>query len=196
MKRIQFLLFIQLFVVTLFAQTEKVKPKLKGWHLLNFPQDGYMGTGVKEAYELLKGRKSTTVIVAVIDSGIDTLHEDLMPNLWVNKKEIAGNGIDDDGNGYKDDVHGWNFDGAANGENLATNTLEISRVYHNWKAAFENKTEKDIPADKKFLFGQWKRAASILDRQYKDYKNNFENFDQTYTILNATKKVIKRYLNK
>jgi len=55
-----------------------------------------MGTGVKEAYELLKGRKSTTVIVAVIDSGIDTLHEDLVPNLWVNKKEIPGNGIDDD----------------------------------------------------------------------------------------------------
>jgi len=87
MKKLLALIFIQVFIVSLFAQA--VKPKLKGWHLLNFQQDGYMGTGVKEAYELLKGRKSTTVIVAVIDSGIDTLHEDLVPNLWVNKKEIT-----------------------------------------------------------------------------------------------------------
>lgn len=68
------------------AQT--THPKLKGWHLLNYQQDGYMGTGVKEAYELLKGRKSTTVIMAVIDSGVDTAQEDLRPNLWVNPKKF------------------------------------------------------------------------------------------------------------
>ena len=50
-----------------------------------------------------------TVIVALIDSGIDTLHEDLAANLWVNPGEIADNGIDDDGNGYVDDVHGYDF---------------------------------------------------------------------------------------
>jgi hypothetical protein len=57
----------------------------------------------------IKKLKSTPVIVAVIDSGIDTTHEDLRPVLWVNSKEIPGNGIDDDKNGYVDDVHGWNF---------------------------------------------------------------------------------------
>ncbi|MDB5279517.1 MAG: peptidase and in kexin sedolisin, partial [Ferruginibacter sp.] len=59
------------------AQPNTARPKLKGWHLLNYQQDGYVGTGVKEAYELLAGKKSTQVIIAVIDSGIDTLHEDL-----------------------------------------------------------------------------------------------------------------------
>ena len=52
---------------------------------------------------------SRDVIVAVMDTGVDIDHPDLIPNLWVNPGEIPDNGIDDDGNGYVDDVHGWNF---------------------------------------------------------------------------------------
>jgi subtilisin len=51
------------------------------------------------------------IIVAVLDTGVDYNHQDLKNNIWINTKEIAGNGIDDDGNGYIDDVQGWNFDG-------------------------------------------------------------------------------------
>jgi len=46
------------------------------------------------------------IIVAVFDSGIRYDHEDLKDSMWVNKNEIPGNGIDDDGNGYIDDIHG------------------------------------------------------------------------------------------
>ena len=49
------------------------------------------------------------VVVAVIDSGVDTNHPDLAANIWTNPDEIAGNGIDDDGNGLVDDIHGWDF---------------------------------------------------------------------------------------
>ncbi|MEH2271564.1 MAG: S8 family peptidase [Nostoc sp.] len=49
------------------------------------------------------------VVVAVVDTGVDYNHEDLKNNIWTNSKEIAGNGIDDDGNGYIDDNYGWNF---------------------------------------------------------------------------------------
>lgn len=48
------------------------------------------------------------VVIAIVDDGLDINHEDIRPNLWVNKAEIPGNGIDDDGNGYVDDINGWN----------------------------------------------------------------------------------------
>jgi hypothetical protein len=48
-------------------------------------------------------------VVAIIDTGLDYTHEDLRDCVWINEKEIADNGIDDDGNGYIDDVYGWNF---------------------------------------------------------------------------------------
>ncbi|MBW4560642.1 MAG: S8 family serine peptidase [Mojavia pulchra JT2-VF2] len=54
-------------------------------------------------------RGSNNVVVAVVDTGVDYNHSDLAANIWRNKREIAGNAIDDDGNGYIDDVHGWDF---------------------------------------------------------------------------------------
>ncbi|MBN3911186.1 MAG: S8 family serine peptidase [Nostoc sp. NMS1] len=56
-----------------------------------------------------QGYTGKGVVVAVVDTGVDYNHEDLRNNIWTNSKEIAGNGIDDDGNGYIDDNYGWNF---------------------------------------------------------------------------------------
>lgn len=56
----------------------------------------------------------SSVVVAVIDTGVDYNHIDLKQNIWINKGEIPGNGIDDDGNGYVDDVNGWNCVGNNN----------------------------------------------------------------------------------
>ncbi len=57
------------------------------------------------------GNEGQKTLVAVIDSGAAIEHPDLAPNVWINKGEIPGNGIDDDNNGYVDDVHGYNFEG-------------------------------------------------------------------------------------
>jgi len=77
--------------------------------------------------------------VAVIDSGVDTLQEDLVHILWTNPGEIPGNGIDDDHNGYVDDIHGWNFIGGKEGKNVKDDSQEEGRVYYKYKEAFENK---------------------------------------------------------
>lgn len=61
-----------------------------------------------EAWSMM-GKNSKEVVVAVISDGVDINHPDLVENIWTNTKEIAGNGIDDDGNGFVDDVHGWDF---------------------------------------------------------------------------------------
>lgn len=70
-------------------------------------QWGMTDVGVAEAWKKTIG--SPDMIVAVIDTGVDYTHEDLLPNLWRNSKEIPNNKVDDDGNGYVDDIIGWDF---------------------------------------------------------------------------------------
>jgi len=90
----------------------------KEWSHLDLKTDTIPGISLHKAYKELVKPKSKTIIVAVIDSGIDIGHEDLKDNIWVNTGEIPNNGKDDDNNGYIDDVNGWNFLGGADNEQL------------------------------------------------------------------------------
>ena len=78
----------------------------------------------KNVPEIKNGQK---VVVAVIDSGVDFMHEDLQGKIWTNSDEIPGNGIDDDANGYIDDIYGWNFVTNKDGSTLSRTTLEVTR---------------------------------------------------------------------
>ena len=86
--------------------------------------------------------KGKEIIVAVVDSGCDINHADLKANVWTNKGEIPGNGIDDDGNGYIDDVHGWNFIGGKNGKNVTDANLEQTRLYRRY-SKIQNPTQEE-----------------------------------------------------
>ena len=98
--------------------------ELQRWSHLDLEKDSIPGMSVDKAYsELLKDKKGTKVIVAVIDSGVDIDHPDLKGAIWTNPKEIANNKKDDDKNGYVDDIHGWNFLGDSYDE-----TLEMTRI--------------------------------------------------------------------
>ena len=138
LKRTFLLTLNGLLVSALFAQKDEVP---KGWHMLDKQTSGYYGISVDKAYDFVKAKKlkSKTVIVAVIDSGIDTTHEDLKSVLWKNIKEIPGNGIDDDKNGYVDDIYGWNFLGGRDGRSVEQDSYESARVYHKYKTKFDEK---------------------------------------------------------
>ena len=153
-----------------YAQTAHHVPN--GWYLKDKLRDGYYGISLDKAYEFVKGKKNKTVVVAVIDSGIDTLHEDLKPVLWRNAREIAGNGIDDDGNGYVDDIHGWNFLGGRDGRNVKEDSYEAARVYHKYKSKFATvKDPASLPAEEQELYRTWKKAEGDIAPSAEDALN-------------------------
>lgn len=147
-----------------FAQTAAKDDEFKGWHLKDKTADGYYGISMQQAYEFVKNKKSTTVIVAIIDSGVDTLHEDLKSILWHNPKEIPGNGIDDDKNGYVDDVYGWNFLGNKDGKNVGEDSYEAARIYHSLKAKYGgNVDESKLSAKEKEEYALYKKAKADIE---------------------------------
>jgi subtilisin family serine protease len=101
------------------------------WWRLDPETDNVAGIAVERAYRELLGVREPAreVVVAIIDSGVDTAHADLRPVLWRNPGEVPGTGRDDDGNGYVDDVHGWNFIGGPDGRNVDADTYELTRLY-------------------------------------------------------------------
>lgn len=145
------------------------------------------GVSTEKAYEYLKGRPSKTVIVAVIDSGIDIDHEDLKDVVWTNTDEIAGNGIDDDHNGFVDDVHGWNFIGGKDGHNVGPDTYEVTREYRRLQPLYENK-KPSKKAD--YLYWVEVRDAYLADAekaetQYKFYDSLQHSIGRYHQLLTA-----------
>jgi subtilisin family serine protease len=180
MKVLQFLL-VSMFSLTLFAQetsqpfTKKsplTELELKRWSHLDLEKDSIPGMSVDKVYaELLKNKKSTKVIVAVVDSGVDINQEDLKNYIWTNKNEIPNNGKDDDKNGFIDDIHGWNFLGDSNNENL-----EMVRILK--KADDGSET--------------YKRALADYNVKLKDILESKENVD----VLLKADKTVREFLKK
>lgn len=126
--------------VTKDGQQVKTDLTPKYWYLKGFAKDTVYGINAQQAcQELLQGNTANKVIVAVLDVGIDTSHPALKEALWTNKKEISGNGLDDDKNGYIDDVHGWNFLGGKNADvNVEAGNLEADREYVRLTRLYKN----------------------------------------------------------
>jgi cell wall-associated protease len=153
-----------------FGQASKAATP-KGWHLLDRESDGVYGISLEKAYNmLLKDRKpSKKVVVAVIDSGVDTAHEDLKTVLWTNPGEVAGNGIDDDGNGYVDDVHGWNFIGGPDGRNVGKDSYEAVRVYYAYKKRFGSNTDTStLSSEEKARYRLYVKAKDQIESQARE----------------------------
>lgn len=75
-----------------------------------FSQQHYLKLiNAEEAWQISQGNPD--ILIAIVDSGVDIMHEDLRNNIWINTSEIPENGIDDDKNGFIDDISGWDFIG-------------------------------------------------------------------------------------
>ena len=150
-RSLRMLASLTLLALSSFAQNSAVP---NSWHMMDKETDGYSGVSANKAYEFLKSKnlKSKTVVVAVIDSGIDTAQEDLKSVLWINPKEIPNNKKDDDGNGYIDDIHGWNFLGGKDGRNVKIDSDERGRVYYGLKDKWDNKEVNKTKLSKADLF--------------------------------------------
>ena len=181
MKKITIL--ASLFFV-LAANAQNKRPD--NWFNLDATKDSVNGVSTERTYsELLKGKKSTTIIVGVLDSGVDYMHEDLKDIMWTNSKEIAGNGIDDDKNGYIDDIHGWNFMGSKDGKNVEKDNLELTRVYKSLKAKYDGKYEKDLASktDKK-EFKYWQIVKVDYEKELAEAEAQLKQIKFIVRLIN------------
>ncbi|UMB59364.1 S8 family peptidase [Lutibacter sp. A80] len=162
--------------------------QFKHWAHADLETDTIPGMSVDKAYDFLEGKEGETVIVAVIDSGIDIEHEDLKDVLWTNPKEIPGNNIDDDKNGYVDDVYGWNFlggDGVA-----APEQLELTRLVAELNTRFEGKTADDISDKDKADFEKYQEYLEAYTKASEKHFATMDRLAQIEGVITSVKEYI------
>lgn len=170
--------------------TDLSETQLKGWGAADLIKDTIPGMSVDKAYnEIIKNNKGKTVIVAVLDSGVDIFHEDLDGVIWTNKDEIPKNGKDDDHNGYVDDVHGWNFLGDAVKENM-----EYVRIYKKLRPKYENKPESAISTADREEYEQYKAAKAEYEKEFQETKQTKERYEQIREQLIAAHNAVSAQL--
>jgi len=169
--------------------------ELHGWQLKDPLDDKLSGMSVEKAYAtILKKYPGDTVIVAVLDSGMDIDHEDLKDKIWTNKDEIPGNGIDDDHNGYVDDVHGWNFLGNRDGRKAYAEQLELTRLVAKYRPLWKDKTIDQIPEKDRATFELYQRAEKALAKKLKRAKALERRVNFMANMVAQMEKSLKDYL--
>ena len=146
------------------------------WGHLDLVADTIPGMSVDKAYaEIIKDKKGDKVIVAVLDSGIDLAHEDIVDILWTNKKEKPGNNKDDDGNGYIDDIHGYNFLGDSYNEQL-----EAARIVK------RKLGDADTQA----------KAKDLVDQKFSEAQQQMQRYTQIKQVVIEADAAVKKELGK
>lgn len=150
--------------------------EIKYWSHSDLVTDSIPGMSIDKAYAFLQGKKGVEVVVGVVDSGTDLLHEDLKDVAWVNEKEIPSNGIDDDKNGYVDDINGWNFLGSIYKEHL-----EYQRIVKDPSIADEASV---------------KEATKFYDEKVAAAKANEKRYGQMLKMVSNADDAISKHLSK
>jgi subtilisin family serine protease len=165
------------------------------WQNKDLQTDTVFGISTEKAYStIINPKKAKSVLVAVIDGGVDTAHEDLKSIIWVNPHEVY-NGKDDDHNGYADDVHGWDFIGGPGGD-IHYETLELTRLIRKEHAMYDSLPESQIPEQylkmKKDYDKQLARAKATEDRITK-FRDMVDSLVQKIGKENPTREDFQNY---
>jgi subtilisin family serine protease len=183
-----------------FAQTSantKSTSKYENWYNLDPDSDNKFGMSVDKAYnELLKDKKSKPIIVAIIDSGVDIMHEDLQGKIWTNTAEIPGNGIDDDHNGYVDDINGWNFLGNKKGENILYENSEICRLYKKLDPKYKDLTPTTVKTEDTAEYHYYQKVKARFDEESEKAKKEADKLATFAANYQYADSIVCSYLKK
>ena len=160
------------------------------WQNLDLQHDSVFGISTERAYrELLAGKHPTTVIVAVIDIGMDTGHEALKGRVWTNPREVAGNGVDDDHNGYTDDLHGWNFTGEIK-DSVLNDNFELTRLIRRDKPKYDTLTAGMLSDADRPAFLAYRANLAEYNRNAAVFRSNLEHNTRYLHVLDSMKQKI------
>jgi subtilisin family serine protease len=171
-------------LILFFAISFLTNAQKPNWQNLDLQNDSVFGISTEKAYTeiLVHNKTHRDVIVGVIDSGVDTAHEDLKEVIWINPKEKY-NGRDNDHDGYAGDVHGWDFIGGPSGD-VEQENLELVRLVRKGKATPDMISEYDaaLKQNQDFInFYNWYILAldSMTTRMGKDHPtlDDFKNYE-------------------
>lgn len=167
------------------------------WFNLDLNEDGVLGVSTERAYrEFLNKKKTTPVIVAIIDAGVDIEHEDLKQTIWVNPNEIPDNGIDDDHNGYVDDLHGWDFLGNRQGVDIEHESYEVTREYMRLKEQYQSVKDTDsMGAAQRTEYNWFKRVRAKYEAKVADLSSQGPFVIKLYERYQDAKAVLKTHFD-
>lgn len=165
------------------------------WHHKDFIKDSAYGTSLNKWYNENPKKTNKEIIVATLDSQIDLNHEDLQEKIWINKKEIPNNGIDDDNNGYIDDINGWNFIGINKDKTLAFCNFEFVRYIDKYKAIYEEKKLNKKKEDE-YFFSEYERALKRYEKENRYYSAYLQIENMLINAYYPAKDSLKHYFPK
>ncbi|MBU6343027.1 MAG: S8 family peptidase [Bacteroidetes bacterium] len=170
----------------------------ENWFTLDPVKDKVNGTGADETLKQLKakGKKSQTIIVAVLDSGVDYKHEDLKDVMWTNPGEIPNNGKDDDNNGYVDDIHGWNFIGGKDGKNVDHDTYELTREYVRLGKKYNNVDGKSLSGDAKKEYDAYMEIKAAFEEKRGELEGQKSQMDAQFGKIEGAFAAIEKTTGK
>ena len=154
------------------------------WQNQDLQKDSVFGISTERAYSLVKGKRHHTVVVAVIDGGTDTAHEDLRGVLWVNPKEKPGNGVDDDHDGYVDDVHGWDFIGGKDSD-VHYDNLELTRLVREEGAHFDTIKPGQLAAGDTAAYAAYQRMQAAYVEAAQRVQQTVEGIGRFKSIMDT-----------